>query len=129
MSSSDNRWKKGQRVSKKGEYGTLIEDEDDDGKVKAIKDDGKKWNRADKDTFVLHREIGGLTSNSIHQQSKDAEVTKLIDEVASLKINNDDQNNIEFSGKLKIPIRTLDEQLSDFCGNIKLLKVDVEGYE
>jgi endonuclease/exonuclease/phosphatase family metal-dependent hydrolase len=120
MSSSDNRWKKGQRVSKRGEYGTLMEDEDDDGKVKAMKDDGKKWNRADKVTFLLHRDYdsdndrmikvsndemnqGGLTSNSIHQQSKDAEVTKLIDEVASLKINNnnDDQNNIDKEKKVK----------------------------
>lgn len=129
--SSVNRWKKGQRVSKKGVYGTLIEDEDDDGKVKAIKDDGKKWNRADKNTFVLHRDKkgdydsdehdsdndrmikvsndemnqGGLTPNSIHQQSKDAEVTKLIDEVASLNMNDDqnniDQNNIAKESKLK----------------------------
>lgn len=32
-------------------------------------------------------------------------------------------------GNLKVPIVTLDEQVSSIQGRIKLLKVDVEGYE
>jgi FkbM family methyltransferase len=41
----------------------------------------------------------------------------------------DDQNKIIPQGSLKIPLRTLDEQFSTIPGPIKLLKVDVEGYE
>jgi len=154
MSSDDtDRWKKGMRVSKHGEYGKLIEDEDDDGKVKAIKDDGKKWNRADKKTFFLHRDEKGdydsdeydsdndsmikvsndemnqggglndkLGKKIKHQQSKDTQVTKLIDEVASLKINNDndndDKNNIDANIEKKEKKITLKDLGVCNCGEM-----------
>lgn len=41
----------------------------------------------------------------------------------------DDQNKVLPQGGLEVPMRTLDEQLSHFPGRIRLLKVDVEGYE
>jgi len=41
----------------------------------------------------------------------------------------DDQNKIIPQGGQKVPMTTLDEQLFSIQGGIKLLKVDVEGYE
>lgn len=42
---------------------------------------------------------------------------------------NDDQNRIVNHGKKAVQMVTLDESLSAFKGRIRLLKVDVEGYE
>jgi FkbM family methyltransferase len=41
----------------------------------------------------------------------------------------DDQNRILPQGEQKVPMTTLDEQVSTIPGRIRLLKVDVEGYE
>lgn len=41
----------------------------------------------------------------------------------------DSQNKIVLEGKEKIKITTIDEQAKDIEGRVKLLKVDVEGYE
>lgn len=41
----------------------------------------------------------------------------------------DDQNKITTSGDLNVPLTTLDKQTSSIQGRIRLVKVDVEGYE
>lgn len=50
-------------------------------------------------------------------------------EVSFSDKRSDDQNKVVAQGKRRVPIKMLDEQVSSIQGRIRLLKVDVEGYE